>query len=31
MHQPAPAVRQHHEHEQDPKRRRGHREEIQRD
>jgi hypothetical protein len=31
MHQPAPAVGQHHEHEQDSKRRRGHREEIQRD
>src|SRR5260370_26468649 len=29
--QPAPAVAQHHEHEQDPKGRRGHREEIQRD
>src|SRR5260370_18636515 len=31
MRQPAPAVAQHHEHEQDPKGRRGHREEIQRD
>jgi hypothetical protein len=31
MHRPAPAVAQHHEHEQDPKGRRGHREEIQRD
>src|SRR6266446_10169892 len=31
MHQPAPVVPQHHEHEQDPKGRRGHREEIQRD
>ncbi len=31
MHQPAPAVRQHHEHEKDSKRRRRHREEIQRD
>src|SRR5207245_297655 len=31
MHQPAPAVGQHHEHEQDPKGRGGYREEIQRD
>src|SRR2546422_10239402 len=31
MHQPAPVVAQHHKHEQDPKGRRGHREEIQRD
>src|SRR5438034_3068006 len=31
MHQPPPVVAQHHEHEQDPKGRRGHREEIQRD
>jgi hypothetical protein len=30
MHQPAPVVPQHHEHEQDPKARRGYREEIQR-
>ncbi len=31
MHQPAPAVGQHHEDEQDSKGRRGHREEIQRE
>ncbi len=31
MHQPAPAVREHHEHEQDSKGCRGHREEIQGD
>src|SRR5436309_429558 len=31
MHQPAPVVAQHHEREQDPKSRRGHREEIQPD
>src|SRR3989475_6111381 len=31
MHQPPPVVAQHHEDEQDPKGRRGHREEIQRD
>src|SRR5206468_1977635 len=31
MHQSAPVVAQHDEHEQDPKGRRGHREEIQRD
>src|SRR2546422_1681885 len=31
MHQPPPVVAQHHEHEQDPKGRRRHREEIQRD
>ena len=31
MHQPAPAVGQHHEHEHDPKGRGGYREEIQRD
>ena len=28
MHQPAPGVAQHHEHEEDPKGRRGHREEV---
>src|SRR2546426_3782179 len=31
MHQPAPVVAQRHKHQQDPKGRRGHREEIQRD